>query len=45
MIGLKKIRIDGQYFDIPCTLDLLEGKNNALVIYGKNGICCWINYN
>lgn len=37
MIDLKKISIEGQYFDILCSLNLLENDNRSVVIFGKNG--------
>ena len=37
MIDLKKMSIEGQYFDTLCSLDLLDNDNNSLIIYGKNG--------
>ena len=37
MIDLKKISIEGQYFDTLCSLNLLENDNRSVVIFGKNG--------
>ncbi len=37
MIDLKKISIEGKYFDILCSLNLLENDNRSVVIFGKNG--------
>lgn len=37
MIDLKKISIEGQYFDTLCLLNLLENDNRSVVIFGKNG--------